>query len=183
MAEFMNDSYFSEILCKIFIIFEAEIDLFYQGDNSYIRNNKEQFAGSINYRLFNIIYEIDFNNFYKVLKNYDIFKRSDGLNMSKYYLGLLEVRYPNGTINYDTIYNNVNFSLKLIDAIRNYKFDVKYLDFIISSMKKNRIYCGDILFDSDNYQMFEYLVSKISNSSDDYNSFINQYKKVLSNRI
>lgn len=36
---------------------------------------------------------------------------------------MLEIRYPNGTLNEKNIQNNINFSLKLVNAIANNKFD------------------------------------------------------------
>ena len=71
----------------------------------------------------------------------------------------------------------MNFSLKLVDAINEEKFDSEML-------KREAIRQPQSIDTSeiDDYKKFEQLVTTISLSSEDQNDFMSQYEKVLSTK-
>lgn len=94
----------------------------------------------------------------------------------------MEIRYPNGTLNKKTIQNNINFSLKLVDAIEEEKFDLERLTREINQELEMNQYWYDYRSEKEHYKRLESLVTTIATSSEDTNDFMTQYEKVLSTK-
>lgn len=178
-----NESYFFEALAKIIAIYETDILHFYMGDKYEIRKLSYKYARLLCGYLLEYINTVDFNNseFFYNFRSYNnetLFTRRCGINLADYKTKrLVEVRYPNGTINAKTIQNNINFTLKLFDAIIREVFDIEKLTYIIEH-EKDKIMNNFLFYESDP-KNFETLVKSISTSSEDENDFFNQYERVL----
>lgn len=179
---------FFEIFSKIIAIYEREIETFYMGDKYLNRKTKNNYASSLSFALLHKINSVNFQkkDFLNDLKfkGIPVFGLRDAINLyfyeAPYYkLGkTMEVRYPNGTINAKTIQNNINFTLKLIQAIENDLFDCEELTFMINKILNNNDVFKMALLDSKQ-QNFEKIVETISTTSDDIDDFMSQYEKVI----
>ena len=188
IANLKNNKFFLEVLCKLIAVYEKEIEMFYMGDKYFDRKAKKLFARSIQEKLLEKVDKIDFNKYYMFNRDKKhiedilyvhpyVFLWNDGISLDKMYLKhLIEIRYPNGTLCEKTVQNNVNFSIKLIDAINENKFDIKYLDYRINDEKKEMDKNKKIVFDEDK---FYELIEIISTSEDDKIDFDRQFQKVL----
>lgn len=85
-----------------------------------------------------------------------LFTNRDGIHLDK---NRMEIRYPNGTLNYSIIQNYINFSLKLINSILQDKWDLEKLTFQIDHELENKNF---LLPEDGNYALFEKLVEKIA---------------------
>ena len=92
----------------------------------------------------------------------------------------MEIRYPNGTIKEKTIQNNINFSLKLVDAIDREVFDLERLTSLIDKEKDDLLSYS--LFSDNSFQNFEFIVNSIATSTEDRDDFVDQYERVLRTR-
>lgn len=70
----------------------------------------------------------------KVCHNIQLKKREISVTKYRYDIGIN--KYPNGTINKKTIQNNINFSVKLIDAIASERFDLERITYDIIKNEK-----------------------------------------------
>lgn len=181
-----NERYFFEVLAKLITIFEIDMRLFYMGDDYLVRQSSFEYARTLSDYLLNYINSVDFSDpdfFYK-FKNYrgmNFFTSRDAINLQDYESKkLMEVRYPNGSIKEKTIQNNINFTLKLVDAIRREVFDPQELTRRIE-VDSDDIYIRSFSKDPD-VKDFEFLVNSISTSSEDVDDFMSQYEHVLSKR-
>lgn len=180
-----NEKYFFEVFSKIIAIFETDIRLFYMGDKYLIRKTSFENARLISGHLLEYINQIDFNDpdyFYNFRfgGSVGVFSRGDGINLQEYLKRkMIEIRYANGSINPVTIQNNINFSLKLIDAIIRGLFDIERLTRIIET-EKDTIY-SNFLFNTPDYKKFEWLAKTIATSAYDEDAFMTQYERVLKN--
>ena len=172
-----------KLFCQVLAVYEIDMNLFYMGDNFLIRNNKEQYSRSIGWQLGEVINDIDFTKrdcFFQIVDKSGCFVRKDGISLHKLDLGLMEVRYPNGTFNCETIQNYISFTYKLLEAIKNRKFNQDYLQYVINYEHEcffERLKFYDYIADPEK---FEELVSIIGDEyKDDYNK---QYQKVLATR-
>lgn len=182
-TQFVNNRTFYEVFSKLLALYEDDIILFYMGDKYLKRDTQNDFARPIKYSLLDKVNKIDFDNndiFFNELlyKKYATFMLCDGINMQEIKSKKrLEVRYPNGTLDEKTIQNNINFTLKLIDAILNEKFDKKLLTDLVDKEIKDRWHFTNT---SDyNYESFYKLIKTISTSYQDTIDMMNQYEKVL----
>lgn len=182
-----NEPYFFEVLSKIIALYEMEIKLFYMGDDYLTRSTSFDYARILSGYLIDYINEVNFYDsdcIYKFRhhKGVSYFTRRDAINLQDYdEKRLMEVRYANGSLNEKTIQNNINFTLKLVDAIRRELFDPIELSRKVNQLKESDWYLRD-LFEETSTNSFEKLVKKISTSSEDMDDFMSQYEKVLSKR-
>ncbi len=185
LASISDERYFFEVLSKLIALFENEIKLFYMGDNYLVRRSSFDYARPISDQLLKFINSVDFSapDFYSKFRNNGImlFTRNDGINLQTYeYNGLMEIKYANGTIKEKTIQNNINFSLKLVDAIERKMFDPQELSRRIE-IGGDELYTRS-LFDETRFADFEYLARTISTSEEDVDDFMCQYEHVLSKK-
>lgn len=178
---------FMETLTKIVAHYEQDMNLFYMGDYYFVRETKDDYARLIGTFLMSTINYLNFEDedcFDQILHSkYSVFSRRDGINLRDYpYNCRMEIRYGNGTLNPKTVQNNINFSLKLVDAIDEEKFDLEKLTWQIAEEMQTRSYVHAYMNSQENYDKFEYLVDTISTSEEDRNDFMSQYEKVLSTR-
>jgi len=175
-------------LSQLIALYEKDIDLFYMGAFFLIRNDKHKYASSLSSYLIEKVNTIDFENddnyLYKLLySEQPTFYRKSGINLQDLRVDKrMEIRYPNGTLNEKIIQNNINFSLKLVNAIDEEKFDSEMLTRKIKEKLQTGEYWYDFLTEEESYKDFEFLVSTISTSSEDQNDFMSQYEKVLSTK-
>lgn len=186
LACIKDERYFFEILTKLIALYEIDIKLFYMGDDYLKRRTAFEYARELGDSLLSYINEIDFNSpdfYYKFRHDRGIcyFTCRDAINLQDYETKrLMEFRYPNGSIREKTIQNNINFTLKLIDAIRREIFDPKELSKQIEDRKDEILIRS--LTGEENKKGFAYLVDRISTSSEDQEDFMSQYEHVLSKR-
>lgn len=184
----VDERYFFEVLVKLIILYEIDIDLFYMGEHYLYRDTRKNNAMLLSPYLLEYINKIDFKNldYYYPFTHYNennYFCRRYVINLQEYpEKRLMEIRYPNGTINEKIIQNNINFSLKLVDAINRRRFDLKELTRKIETTHSGDLHNKIVNYES-NYKNFEYLVRNISSSVDDINDFMSQYEGVLSSKI
>lgn len=182
-----NEPYFFEILSKIITLYEIEIKLFYMGDDYLNRSTSFDYARLLSGYLIEYINNVDFHNpdclyQFRHHRGISYFTRRDAINLQDYdQKKLMEVRYANGSLNEKTIQNNINFTLKLVDAIRRELFDSIELSREVNQLKESDWYFRD-LFEETSYNNFERLVKNISTSSEDVNDFMGQYENVLSKK-
>lgn len=93
----------------------------------------------------------------------------------------MEVRYANGSLNQKTIQNNINFTLKLVDAIRRELFGPIELSRKVRELKDSDGYLK-YLYEETSQKEFEELANIISTSSEDLDDFMSQYENVLSKK-
>lgn len=181
-----DERYFFEVFSKLIALYEREIRLFYMGDDYLVRSTGFDYARLLSDSLLDYICDIncyDPDYMYKFRHNGGIsyFTRKDAINLQDYdEKKLMEVRYPNGSINPKTIQNNINFTLKLVDAVRRESFDLIELTRNIRD-KKDDLYM-QTLFGEPNAKDFEHLARTISTSEEDVDDFMSQYEHVLSKR-
>lgn len=185
LSPISDERYFFEVLSKLIVLYESDMRLFYMGDNYLVRESSFDYARTIGHELLKYINNVDFSDpdfYYKFRHNgITLFSRNDGINLQDYESKrLVEIRYANGTIKEKTIQNNINFSLKLVDAIERKVFNPKELT------KRIEDDCEDILiklvFDEVSYKNFEHLVKTIATSEADVDDFMSQYENVLSKK-
>ena len=154
-----------------------EIKLFYMGENYLTRASLYDYAKPLGGYLLNYINDVNFADsdcIYKFrhYKGLSYFTRRDSINLQDYdEKRLIEVRYANGSLNAKTIQNNINFTLKLVDAIRRELFEPIELSRKVRELKDNDCYLRD-LFEETSTKDFEKLVNTISTSSEDINDFM-----------
>lgn len=186
LACIQNETYFFEVLAKIIALYEPEIKLFYMGDDYLTRRTSFDYARDLSSSLLQYINDIDFNapDYFYRFKNHrgiTYFTRKDAINLQDYDNSkLIEIRYANGTINEKTIQNNINFTLKLVDAIRRELFDPKELSRKVEEEKETLGIRA--IFGNYKSKEFEQLVHAISTSEDDTDDIMSQYEYVLSRK-
>ena len=184
IARFRKNHYFFEALCKIICAYENDMNIFFMGDKYLLRKRKRDYAASMDYRLRRTLPYIEFGSWdflNQILHNSNCFRLRDGISFYKMSKGLMEVRYPNGTLREETIQNNVNFVLKLIKAIEEERFDIKYLDSLIEQDDRDLLSIYRIFNCLENPRRFQELVELIG-EGEDQSTFMGQYQKVLSSR-
>ena len=177
LSDVENMNRFLEFLSKVLIVYESEIETFYRGEIPRERATKDDYAKSLAYRLSREINDIDFSSprcLFNLTDHHDLYRFRDAISLDKYARSkLMEVRYPNGTMNEEVIQNNINFTMKLIDAIISGKFDIPYLDRQIDKF--------DVIswmrVDANPHKMGE-LIEIISNSEKDRVAFNAQFQRV-----
>ena len=184
ISSYLNNPKFFEVLYKTIIVYEDEISKFYMGDMYKIRDSKEKYAKSMKDRLFNNINKVNFYNkdfIENIRENSLSFRIEDGINFFKLYKSsLMEIRYPNSSLNPNIIQNNINFSLSLISAIGEDKIDLDFLNYLIKAAKKNKeIFYNDFNNYFEKNKKFDYLINQISLNENSKNNFNSQYQKVL----
>lgn len=187
LSKIKNENYFFEVLSKLIALYEIDIKFFYMGDDYFVRPSSHEYAKDLAFHLLNYINEIDFQSQYALYqfrkwKGITRFTIHDAINLQNYNdKKRIEIRYPNGTLNPKTIQNNINFSLKLIDAINREAFDPVELTRKIEDYKK--IYFNRWMENTANHEDFTYLAKTISTSEEDINDFMTQYEHVLSKKF
>lgn len=172
-----NIKRFFEYLTRIIVVYETEIETFYQGEYPRVRGTRDDYAQDMALRLSRCVKDIDFSSprfMGRLIHDYDCFIFRDAISLCKFPKEhLMEVRYPNGTVNEEVIQNNINFTMKLIDAIANGKFNLAYLDRQIDKF--------DVLswmrVQADPHKMGE-LIEIISQSPGDKIAFSEQFQRV-----
>ena len=187
MNNFYDNRLFYEVLSKLIAVYENDLRLFYMGDKYLKRNKIDTYAIPMKRDLLRIVNDIDFRNdpdylyklFYSKNNNSLLYNIDKGIYISDTDKEM-EVRYPNGSLSEVTIQNNINFTLKLIDAIINDKFDKDKLTYLVKCYR-NAIFNYEF-FIKYNYSGFERIVDIISSDSLDKENFMCQYEKVLSTK-
>lgn len=185
LSSISDERYFFEVLSKLIVLYESDIRLFYMGDDYLVRNASFESARVLGNELLKYINEVDFSKpdfFYRFRNNgITLFSRHDAINLQEYETKkLIEIRYANGTIKEKTIQNNINFSLKLIDAIARKVFDPEELTKRIEDNREELFM--QLLFDEVSHNNFENLVKSIATSPEDIDDFMSQYERVLSKK-
>lgn len=183
ISKYLDNPIFLETLVKLFFVYEDSINLFFMGDKYLVRDTKERCAYNFSDKIKDVIDDKNlferhplYNNFFDKL--YCLSNRC-GLNLDKVNdKGLIEVRYGNGTLDYNIIQNFCNFVLKVIYAIENNKIDLDYLNFQIKCIKNN---LGVSLSDEEVDKFIE-LIKTISINDEDFDSLSRQYIKVLESK-
>lgn len=189
LSSIKNKPQFFEIFTKLIAIMEEEINLFFMGDDYLIRETKANYARNLRCHLLDFINTVDFQNpedyFFEMRKARSgllLFTNRDAINLNDFYdKQLMEIRYPNGTLNPKTIQNNINFILKLIDAIDRGIFASKEVSSIVEKIAQSD-WVVDHLNHRNNPGSFEGLTRMISTSEEDVNDFMTQYEQVLSKK-
>jgi len=182
-----NEPYFFEVLSKIIALYEIEIKSFYMGDDYLTRSTSFDYARLLSGYLIEYINNVNFYDpdclyQFRHYRGVGYFTRRDAINLQDYdQKKLMEVRYANGSLNEKIIQNNINFTLKLVDAIQRELFDTIELSREVNRLKESDWYFRD-LFEETSYNNFERLVKNISTSSEDVDDFMSQYENVLSKR-
>ncbi len=187
LSSIANKQVFFEVFSKLIAILEDEIALFFMGDTYLLRDTKSDYARDLKLHLLRYINEVNFQDekeYFFDMRNARsgslLFTNRDAINLNDFYhKGLIEIRYPNGTINEKTIQNNINFILKLIYAIERNLFDREALTSQVSKVERSDWFL-DKLSGNYNNEGFEQLVRTISTSSEDVDDFMTQYERVLS---
>ena len=100
---------------------------------------------------------------------------------------LLEFRYPNGTLNAKTIQNNINFTLKLIEAIASGNFNGYRLNREIHKalheVDSSRLNQTALETTEARDDYFDELVETITREDADKEAFYRQFQKVKSTKI
>lgn len=180
-----NEAYFFEVLAKLIALYEADINLFYMGDDYLRRKTSFDYARELADNLLSYInsvnfYEQDFLYNFRHYRGVGYFTSRDAINLQDYDTKrLMEVRYANGSINEKTIQNNINFTLKLVDAIRRELFDPAELS---RRIEVNDELSMRTLFNDYRVKDFEQLTRIISTSEAEVDDFMSQYEHVLSKR-
>lgn len=189
IANCYQDNYFIETLAKLIAVYEKEISLFYMGDKYLYRSTRAEYARSMKFSLLSKIRNIDFKSdiddlYYNIkYSGTPTFLLKDGINLQKINeTKRMEIRYPNGTISPKTIQNNINFSLKLVDAIIDSKFDLSILDRKIDEEISKEDFIYGLIFDEVNPDKLEELIDIISTNPEDKKDFTKQYKKIMLTR-
>ena len=180
ISDIIKDQNFIKTLSRVLAVYETNMELFYMGSDYNFRALKDIYATSIGLKLREVIDYIDEvdltskKSLESFIRSKKIYTFQDGINLQKY--GLMEIRYPNGTLDYDIIRNECEFSLSLIHSISNGRFDLDYLDYIISQdmNNQNEVFRREYPFDR-----FIELVNTIESNNDMKNRYIKQYEKVI----
>ncbi len=177
----LQDKKFIETLYKIITLFETDISLFYMGDEYEERKTAKKYASKMSISLLKNIRTIDFStdSLENIIEKSNSFKRKNGINLAKRNQGLIEIRYPNATLNIETILNNVKFTLSLIDAISEHKFDIEYLDYLIDELETDGTFLLRYFHNFEDEELFDYLLNTISKTTADKEDFMKQYTKVI----
>lgn len=185
ISRYLENPNFFETLYKLLLVYEPEIELFYNGEKNYTRETKYRYACSMRKRLFDNIEKVDFNNRYfidNIRHKSRAFRINDGLSFYKLYNcgKLIEIRYPNGTLNPDIIQNNINFSLSILSAIEDKKIDIDLLNYLIEQAKQDQS-----IF-NDNFNLYfqaspkiDSLLNQICQNEKSRDNFTQQYQKIL----
>lgn len=181
IKEQLQDKKFIETLYKIITLFETDISLFYMGDEYEERKTAKKYASKMSISLLKNIRTIDFStdSLENIIEKSNSFKRKNGINLAKRNQGLIEIRYPNATLNIETILNNVKFTLSLIDAISENKFDIEYLDYLIDELETDGTFLLRYFHNFEDEELFDYLLNTISKTTADKEDFMKQYTKVI----
>ena len=109
----------------------------------------------------------------------DSFGIHDGISFYKIPIkGLMEVRYPNGSLDDKVILNDVKFTLQLLEAIRNKKFDMDYLSELLEYVRNDPDQILNAFKLVERPELFYEFLDIIN----DDGSFKEQYQKVLATR-
>ena len=180
-----DESYFFEVLCKLLVLYENELEMFYMGDRYGIRDTKKEYARSLGLDIMCKMLEIDFNSptlLYDLMeRNPRIFIKHHAINLKKYIREeLMEVRYPNGTVLEKVIQNNINFTLKFIDAIDRGVFSLEEINRKI--MDHRGTVFEKLQRKQVSFEDFLYIVDRISLNQADQEDFVGQYERVVKSK-
>ena len=175
-----NLIYYSR-LAKLWVVFENEIVKFGLGEFDYVRDTMASYAASATMFLRyvddfekGLFGDITFENFAK------FFGMEKRLTISFYYLGknkpinTIEIRCPNGTLDYRIWKNNINFFTKLVLACRDDNKDWNLIEKMFQEEKD--IEYDDYSCEDNNLEKFRFLVDFIFDDELDIENFMLQYK-------
>jgi len=169
--------------------YEPQLETYYMGEKYMQRQTKKKYASSISIPLSSAIeymslkdreHDFEWEVDYILLPLYPKHAGINLKNVSK--TGRMEIRYANGTLNEKVVQNNINFSLKLVDAIEEDKFDWEELTSQVVDDYHHQEKDYHNVSEQDSYQRFLHLASLIATSSEDMDDFMGQYEKVLSTK-
>lgn len=183
ISKYLDNPLFLETLVKLFFVYEDSIDLFFMGNEYFVRDTKEESAYNFRNKIIDVIEDKDLlarhpkfpNSFAKLY----FLNSHCGLNLDNVNdRGLVEVRYGNGTLDYTVIQNFCNFVLKVINAIENNKIDLDYLNFEIKCLKDRYM----LELTDEDIEKFIELLKTISVNKEDFDTLSKQYVKVLESK-
>lgn len=181
-----NQKALYETLTQVLAIYEPEIYSFYMGDSYLERTTMDDYAKLIRPRL---LTEQKSQLFFETLARNErsrylpfVFTNLDAVNIKgKKNHSQVEFRYPNGTLSEKTIQNNINFTVKLLQAINSGGFKRYKLNRQVSKVlsKTSNMQEEELYAQPPRDQYFEQLVDIIATSEQDQEDFHAQYQKVL----
>ena len=185
ISKYKNNPVFFETLSRVISVYENDMNFFFMGDYFLKRKTKDDYAANMDFRLRRNLAKVDFSHekfLDHLIFQTECFRLRDGVSFFKLYSdGLMEVRYPNGTLQEETIQTNINFVLKLLKAIEEGKFDLSYLT---EQMEKDRQSPDEMMYyfrSMERPERFMELISYLG-SSLDQEQFSKQYQKVLASK-
>lgn len=180
-----NKREFYETLAQILAIYEPEIYAFYMGDYGEERETLDGYARLIRPRLLTGKKEREFfqgiiDEEHRRLPN--IFTDLDAVHIRPSE-SQIEFRYPNGTLKEKTIQNNINFTVKLIQAISDGTFQRYRLNQQVNKLleQSKKRYEGEYYHQQPRDNYFDQLVELIATDEEDAKGFYHQYQKVKRN--
>lgn len=176
-------NYFLETLAKVMAVYETELIYFFMGEKKELRKTFFEYCRSLNPILLNKLKTLVFSQpdiFYRLLYGKtSIFTLRSGVNLQNFMkTGQIEFRYANGSLNPLIIKNNIRMCLLLIDAILDYRFDLKYLNEKIDFMTRDLYEQNRILLNEPLLTSFEELMKTVALKDEDKALLLNQYKCV-----
>lgn len=127
---------FIETLAEVVVNYEVQMETYYMGEEYLVRSSKENYAKSLRDSLKRVIFymnlDMDHDHDWEISNLLvPIFIKHTGIKLfdiqNKSLMDRIEIRYPNGSLDEKVLQNNMNFSLKLVDAINEEKFDSEML--------------------------------------------------------
>lgn len=177
-------------LSQVVAVYEPELHYFYMGDKYERRALMDEYASLIRPRVFT-----EERSYIESLPDSKqriplIYTSMDAIRVKKGLFSgpqLLEFRYPNGTLNAKTIQNNINFTLKLIEAIASGNFNGYRLNREIHKalheVDSSRLNQTALETTEARDDYFDELVETITREDADKEAFYRQFQKVKSTKI
>lgn len=174
-------NYFLEVFAKVMAIYENELVYFFMGEKKKLRKTFYHYCRFLNPILLEKIETLNFNSsdiYYRLLYGKtSIFTLRSGVNLQDFMkTGQIEFRYANGSLDPYIIKNNIRMCLLLIDAILDYRFDLKYLNEVIDFMRHNSEEQSRMWMGETKSERFQELTNIIALEDEEKVLLLNQYK-------
>lgn len=85
LSHIKDESYFFEVLCKLLVFYENEIDMFCMGNRYLVRATKNEYAKNLGLDILSKLGKIDFTSFTFL---YDLMERNPQIFIKKYAINL-----------------------------------------------------------------------------------------------
>lgn len=158
-------------LIKLWTIYEDDIYKFSSGYSEKIRSGVFEYAKPLKEKFLKIL--TDFNidsieNLNAFLFLFNIERKTGGIDFTNVMFGqfyknnTIEIRCPNGTVDYEIWQNNINFFAHFLLYCRDLKFDTEFIDAVLQGKVKTNV---------------EDLLDMIYSGKQDKKDFMKQYLK------